>query len=268
MLRATLFRLGSADHVLLLVAHHAATDGWSMGLMLDEVSALYAAHRQGSPARLPPLAVQYRDYAVWQRQRLRDELGRHLKWWRQCLAGVPPLLDLPADRPRPTVQTFAGARHSIPLAVPPERVRALGGAATASPFVVFLAGFLALLQRYTGRDDLVVGTPAAGRGRLETAALIGFFANTLALRVNVGGDPSFGELVARVREVVLAAQAHQDLPFEKLVEDLDPARDLAYMPLVQVTFAVDADAASRLRLPGLEAGAWRWTPARRGSTCQ
>ena len=253
MLRATLFRLGETDHVLLLVAHHVATDGWSNGLLLEEVSTLYTAHRQGLPVRLPELRVHYRDYALWQRRRPREEVQGQLEWWQQSLEGVPPVLDLPSDRPRPAVQTFTGGRQARLLTVPPERLRSLCRTAAVSPFMIMLAGFLALLHRYTGREDLVVGTPVAGRGRLEIEPLIGLFVNTLVLRTNLGDDPSFSELLGRVRQVVLGGQAHQELPFEKLVESLDPGRSLSHMPLVQVTFALDTDATARLRLPGLRA---------------
>jgi amino acid adenylation domain-containing protein len=239
LLRATLLRLGDTEHLLALVMHHLVSDGWSLGVLLGEWARLYGEETGGAPAALPPLPVQYAEYAEWQRRQLEEggELGRQLDYWRRRLSGAPPLLELPADRPRPpTRSTRAGRLVKVirePLA---GRVRALGAQARASLFMTLLAAFKTLLARLAGVEDVVVGTPAAGRNRAEVEGLIGFFVNTLALRTDLSGGPSFTELLGRVREAFLDAYEHQDVPFEKLVEELAPARSLAHAPLVQVSF--------------------------------
>ncbi len=220
--------------------HHIASDGWSMGILVREVTALYAAFAAGRPSPLPELPVQYADFAVWQRSWLHGEvLESEIAFWRRQLAGLPPLLELPTDRPRPAVQSFRGAARPVRLPAGLTRqVEALGRREGATLFMVLLAGFQALLARYSGQDDLAVGTPVAGRNRVEIEGLIGFFVNTLVLRGDLAGDPSFRELLGRVRETALAAYAHQDVPFEKLVEELAPERSLAHAPLFQVMFAL------------------------------
>ncbi|MBW8873686.1 MAG: non-ribosomal peptide synthase/polyketide synthase [Acidobacteria bacterium] len=243
-LRGVLMRLSAADpaedHAVALTMHHVASDGWSMGLLVREVTALYAAFAQGQPSPLPELPVQYADFAVWQRSWLHGEvLEREIDWWRRQLAGLPPLLELPADRPRPAVQSFRGAAR--PVRLPAALVRqaeALGRSEGGTLFMVLLAAFQTLLARYSGQDDLAVGTPVAGRNRVELEGLIGFFVNNLVLRGDLAGDPTFRELLGRVRETELAAQSHQDVPFEKLVEELVSERSLAHSPLVQVMFAL------------------------------
>ncbi len=246
LLRAGLVRLAAAEHVLLLSLHHVVSDGWSMGILVRELTALYSAASQGRPALLPALPVQYADYAAWQRRWLAGEvLEGHLAYWRQALAGVPPLLDLPTDRPRPPVQTFRGDRRMLPL--PAElaaAVRELGRAAGLTPFMVLLATLQLLLHRYSGQAVVAVGSPVAGRSRAETEGLIGFFVNTLVLAGDLAGEPGFRALLARVREVALGAYAHQELPFEKLVEELAPERNLAHAPLFQVLFSFQAAAAA------------------------
>ncbi len=240
MLRSVLLRLAAGDHVVALTMHHVASDGWSMGILIREVAALYAAFAQGEPSPLAELPVQYADFAVWQRSWLHGEvLEQEIDWWRRQLAGLPPLLELPTDRPRPAVQSFRGATR--PVRLPAEltrRMEALGRREGATLFMVLLAGFQALLARASGQDDLAVGTPVAGRNRVEIEGLIGFFVNTLVLRCNLAGDPTFRELLGQVRETELAAQAHQDVPFEKLVEELASERSLAHAPLIQVMFAL------------------------------
>jgi len=252
LLRGLLLRLGSAERILAFAVHHIVSDGWSMRILVRELTALY----QGSP--LPELAVQYADYAVAERQWLDGEaLAPQLGYWRRQLAGLPGLLELPADRPRPEVQTFRGGRQHF--AFPADTVAALrdlGQAEKATPFMTMLAGFTALLHRYGGREDIPVGTPIANRDRVETEGLIGFFVNTLVLRCDLSGDPDFRQLLARVRETTLQAFAHPDLPFERLVEELQPDRDLAHTPLFQVLFAfqslrAEGQAASDLRLEHL-----------------
>ena len=244
LFRAALLRLGGHDHVLLLGMHHVVSDGWSMQVLLRELSALYAAYREGRESPLPELPVQYADYAVWQREQLRGEgLDRQLAWWTRRLAGAPALLELPADHSRPAVQSYRGAY--APVALPPElleRLQALARAEGATLYMVVLAAFQVLLSRYTGSDDVVVGTPVAGRMRRETEELIGFFINTLVLRTDLSGDPAFREVLRRVRQATLGAYEHQDVPFEKLVEELQPERSLSHAPLVQVVFGLDQGA--------------------------
>ena len=238
LLRIKLVRLSSCEYAVLVTVHHIISDGWSMGVLVKEVATLYRAYSTGLPSPLPELSLQYADYAVWQRDWLQGEvLDEHLRYWREQLAGAPPVLQLPLDRPRPAIQRFEGS--SVSLLVGTEIVselRELSQREGASLFMVLLAAFQVLLHRYTQEDDLVVGTPIANRNRAETEQLIGFFINTLALRTDMSGEPSFRELVQRVREVALGAYAHQDLPFEKLLEELNPARSLSHTPLFQVFF--------------------------------
>ncbi|HVG43767.1 MAG TPA: amino acid adenylation domain-containing protein, partial [Longimicrobium sp.] len=241
LFRAVLLRLDGESHVLLLSMHHLVSDGWSMGVFFREMSALYAAYREGRESPLPELGVQYADYAVWQREQLRGErLERHLAYWRERLAGAPELVELPTDHPRPAVQTFRGASERIEL--PGEllaRLRALGRSEGATLYMVVLSAFQVLLSKYGGSEDIVVGTPIAGRTRDEAAGLVGFFVNTLVLRTDLGGDPSFREVLRRVRRVTLGAYEHQELPFEKLVAELQPERSLSHSPLFQVEFTLD-----------------------------
>jgi non-ribosomal peptide synthetase component F len=241
LFRAALLRLGGEDHVLLLSMHHIVSDGWSMGVLSREFSALYAAYREGRESPLPALPVQYADYAVWQREHLRGELlERQLSYWRERLAGAPELLELPTDHPRPAVQTFRGAieRFELPGELL-ERLRALVRSEGATLYMGVLAAFQVLLSKYGGSDDIVVGSPIAGRTRKEVAGLIGFFVNTLVLRTDLSGDPSFRALLGRVREVTLGAYEHQELPFETLVAELQPERSLSHSPLFQVTFSLN-----------------------------
>ncbi|HTG36439.1 MAG TPA: non-ribosomal peptide synthase/polyketide synthase [Thermoanaerobaculia bacterium] len=253
LIRATLLRSGEDEHVALLTTHHIVSDGWSMGVLIGELAALYPALLAGEPSPLPELAVQYGDFAVWQRQWLRGEvLESQLAYWRRVLAGHA-VLQLPTDRPRPAVQQFRGADE--PLAFGREASRAfldLGRRQGATSYMTLLAGFQALLYRYSGQDDVIVGATVAGRDRRELEPLIGFFVNTLPMRTGLSGRPAFRELLDRVREVALGALSHQDLPFEKLVEELQPERDLSRSPLFQVVFQFQqAAAAAALELPGL-----------------
>ncbi len=240
--RATLTRLSPAEHHLLLGVHHIAFDGWSVDLLLHELAALYEALAAGRPSPLPEPAWQYADFAAWQRSALTDEaLAAELAFWRRALDGAPGSLELPADHPRPPQQSLRGRDLRRPLAdATAAGLRALGRERRQTLFMVALAGFQALLGRYTGQKDLIVGSPVAGRTRPEVAGLVGFFVNTLALRADLAGDPSFDELLARVREACLAAYSHQDLPFETLVEELRPQRDPSRSPLVQVVLLVEA----------------------------
>ncbi|MFL5383771.1 MAG: condensation domain-containing protein, partial [Longimicrobiaceae bacterium] len=241
LFRAVLLRLGARDHVLLLSMHHIVSDGWSLGVLDRELSVLNAVYREGRESPLPELAVQYADYAVWQREHLRGEmLERQLSYWRERLAGAPELVELPTDHPRPAVQTFRGANERIELPGELlERLRALGRSEGATLYMVVLAAFQVLLSKYSGSEDIVVGSPIAGRTRKEVEALIGCFVNTLVLRADLGGDPSFREVLRRVREVMLGAYEHQELPFEKLVAELQPERSLSHSPLFQVSFSLN-----------------------------
>ncbi|MBV9775316.1 MAG: amino acid adenylation domain-containing protein, partial [Gemmatimonadetes bacterium] len=251
--RATLLRLGGAEHVLLLGVHHVAGDEWSVGVLFHELSALYAAYREGRESPLPELAVQYADYAVWQREQLRGEvLDRELAWWKERLAGAPERLELPTDRPRSAVQTHRGAEERMDLsAALSERLHALGRGEGATLFMTLLAAWQVLLAKYAGSEDVVVGTPIAGRTRGEVEGLIGFFVNTLVLRTDLSGDPDFRETLRRVRETTLGAYEHQELPFERLVEELRPERDLGHSPLFQVLFTVRSDESLPADLTGV-----------------
>jgi len=253
LLRTTLLRLGEEEHVLLLTMHHIVSDGWSMGILFRELSTLYEAFSAGKPSPLPELPIQYADFAVWQLQWLQGEvLEAQLAYWRKQLAGAPSMLELPTDRPRPTVQTYRGDRQSVVLSKTlSEALKALSQGEGVTLFMTLLAAFKALLYRYIGQDDIVVGTPIANRNRVETEGLIGFFVNTLVLRTNLSGNPSFRELLGRVRGVTLEAYAHQDLPFEKLVEELQPERDLSRTPLFQVFFNMLNIEGLGLKLRGL-----------------
>jgi amino acid adenylation domain-containing protein len=239
LLRAALLRLVGEEHVLLLTIHHIVSDGWSMGVLIRETAALYAAAVAARPSPLADLPVQYADYAAWQRAGLTgDVLAAQLAYWRRALAAAPPLLDLPIDRPRPPLQTFRGDRRTLFLPSElAEGVRRLGRGQGATAFMVLLAVLQTLLHRISGQPVVAVGSPIANRGRSELEGLIGFFANTLVLAVGFAGEPSFSALLDRVREVALGAYAHQDLPFEKLVEELAPERNLAHAPLFQVLLA-------------------------------
>jgi amino acid adenylation domain-containing protein/non-ribosomal peptide synthase protein (TIGR01720 family) len=237
---ATLLRLGDGDHVLTLTLHHIVADGWSMGILIKEVAVLYDAFQTGKPSPLPPLPLQYADYAVWQRVWLDGEVrDAQLAYWKRKLAGAPPSLNLPTDRPRPPLQTFRGAAVAFQL---PERLitalTAVSRRAQVTRFMALLAAFQALLARYAGVTDVSVGSPIAGRGQAETEGLIGFFVNTLVLRADLSGDPSFLQLLERVRELTLDAYAHQDVPFEQVVDALAPVRDPSRTPLFQVLFVL------------------------------
>jgi amino acid adenylation domain-containing protein len=254
LLRVRLIRLGPEEHILVLTMHHIVSDEWSQGVLFRELAILYEAYLAGAPAALPELPIQYADYAVWQRQWLQGErLERELTYWRERLRGAPPVLELPTDRPRPPVQTFRGAKQILLL---PRGVghglRALSRSEGCTLFMTLLAAFQTLLARYTGQDDIVVGSPIAGRTRTETEGLIGFFVNTLVLRTDLSGDPTFRQLLRRVREVAFGAYDHQELPFERLVEELQPERSLSHSALLQVMFTLQNARAPIPRLARLE----------------
>ena len=254
LFRAKLVRLSAEEHIAVVVMHHIVSDGWSIGVLIREVEALYAAYSQGRASPLPALPVQYADYAVWQRGWLQGEvLEQQVSYWKEHLNGAPAALELPTDRPRPAVPSYRGAHHGF--ALPAELTASLNELARgegATLFMVLLAAFNVVLSRWSGQRDIVVGSPIAGRTHRELEGLIGFFVNTLALRTDLSGDPSFRELLGRVKETALGAYAHQDLPFEKLVAELQPVRDLSRQPLFQVLFALQNVPQERLQLPGLE----------------
>jgi len=254
LLRASLVQLGEREHVLLLNVHHIVSDGWSMNVLIGEVGALYRAFSKGEASPLEELPVQYADFSVWQSEWLQGEvLETQLGYWRRKLEGAAPVLELPADRPRPPARTFRSATCSLLLTAElSEAVRAFSRRKGATPFMTLLAAFKVLLSRYTGQEDIVVGTPIAGRSRAETRGLIGFFLNTLVLRTDLSGDPSFDEALERVRETTVGAYAHEDLPFETLLAELQTERDLSRTPLFQVFFNMLNLPGGEVDLPGLE----------------
>jgi amino acid adenylation domain-containing protein len=261
LFRAVLLRLGEEDHALLLSMHHIVSDGWSMGVLDREMFALYAAYREGRESPLPELAVQYADFAVWQREQLAGEaLDRQLAYWKESLTGAPELLELPTDHPRPPVQTYRGGYEAVELSGElVERLRTLGQSEGATLYMVVLGAFQVLLSKYSGSEDVVVGSAIAGRTRKEIEELIGFFVNSLVLRTDLGGDPDFREVLRRVRHVTLGAYEHQEVPFEKLVAELSPERSLSHSPLFQVMFSLEnvegggGDAAQELSVSGVGA---------------
>ncbi|HEX5716633.1 MAG TPA: condensation domain-containing protein, partial [Thermoanaerobaculia bacterium] len=250
--RATLLRLDRDDHAALLTLHHIAADGWSLGIAVRELAALYGAFQRGEPSPLSEPEIQYAHFAAWQRRWLSGErLERLLAGWRQRLADAPAALDLPTDRPRPAIQTFRGGSVGFRLGAEAAAALRGGNDLNATPFMVLLAAFQTLLYRHSGQDDLVVGSPTAGRIRRELEGLIGAFINTLPLRGDLAGDPTWRQLLARTRETAVASYALQDLPFEKLVEELQPPRDLARPPLFQVLLAQQNPRAGDLAMQGL-----------------
>ncbi|MBD2103128.1 non-ribosomal peptide synthetase [Leptolyngbya sp. FACHB-261] len=252
LFRAALLQLKATEHVLLLNMHHIVSDGWSFGVLIRELATLYPAFADQQASPLPELPLQYADFACWQRQWLHGEvLDNQLAYWRQQLDNLPAL-NLPADRPRPAVQSYQGATQAIELSQSLTiALEALSQKAGVTLFMTLLAAFQILLYRYTQQSDVAVGCPIANRNRSEIEGLIGFFVNSLVLRVDLAGNPSFEALLERVREVALGAYAHQDLPFEKLVEELQPERDLSRNPLFQVVFALQNAPMQALKLPGL-----------------
>jgi len=259
ILRAVLLKLSEAEHVLFMNTHHIASDGWSSGVMLNDLCSFYQAAVMKRPASLPPLAIQYADYSFWQRNWLQGEvLAKQLTYWKKQLAGAPPLLALPTDQARPPVQTYRGAmlETTLPKGLA-EGLGALGRQQGATMFMTLLAGFECLMHYCTGQSDIVLGTDLANRASVETESLIGFFVNLLPLRVGLSGDPSFLELISKVREVSLGAYAHQDVPFDKLVEELKPERNFSYSPLVQVLFVQQNTPRSTATMPGIEMSRFR-----------
>ena len=254
LLRATLLTEGDSRHTLVLVTHHIVSDGWSLGILMGELGEFYTAHAAGTAAQLTPLPVQYADYSVWQRHWLEgEELERQVAYWRTELQDAPPVLDLPTDRPRPAEQTFNGA--GLLRMLPAELgagLNELASQQSSTLYMVALAAFNILLGRYAGADEVVVGSPIAGRRLSELEGLIGFFSNTLAIPGNLAGDPSFAELVQRTRTATLGAYDHQDLPFEKLVEELQPERDMSHAPIFQVMLVLQNNPGDPARFGDLQ----------------
>ncbi|WP_243746215.1 condensation domain-containing protein, partial [Tahibacter aquaticus] len=253
MLRCRLLQLGESDNALLFTMHHIASDGWSLGVLVQEFVALYAGLVSGQAAQLPALPVQYADYAAWQRERLQGaRLQQHLDYWRTQLAGLPVLHGLPLDLPRPAQQCFDGGRIDVELDAPTlAAVTALARRQGASLFMLLQAAFAVLLSRWSGETDIVIGTPIAGRLHPDVEPLIGFFINTLVLRTDLSGAPSFDAVLAQAKAAALAAYEHQEIPFEMLVDELKPVRSLSHTPLVQVMLTLQNNAQSALELPGL-----------------
>jgi amino acid adenylation domain-containing protein len=256
LIRGRLIRLAPNDHVMLLTLHHIVSDGWSMGVLVNELNVLYGAFQRGEADPLPELEVQYLDYSVWQREWVGGEtLRQQADYWTQALAGVPELLALPTDHPRPAAQDHAGAMAGLELGEElVAGLRALSMRHGATLFMTLLAGWATVLSRLSGQEDLVIGIPTANRGRTEIEGLIGFFVNTLALRIDLSGSPTVAELLKRVKSQALAAQHHQDIPFEQVVELVQPARSLAHSPLFQVMLAWQNTGRVELELPGLTLG--------------
>jgi hypothetical protein len=252
--RAKLLRLAGEEHVIVFTLHHSISDAWSLNVLVREMVELYSAFSQGHRSPLEPLPVQYADFAIWQREWLQgDVLQSNLDYWRKQLSGAPTRLELPTDRPYTQSGKREGAFHSfmIPLDVT-AKLKEIARREEATLFMVLLAGFAALLSRYSGQEDMLIGTAIAGRQRAELEKLIGFFINTLVIRTDLRRNPSFRELVGRVREAMLGAYAHQDVPFEKLVEELQPERSLSNNPLFQVLMVMQNLPRGKMTLEGLQ----------------
>ncbi|MBD2625734.1 non-ribosomal peptide synthetase [Trichormus variabilis] len=253
LIRVSLLQLSETDNVILLTMHHIVSDGWSTGIFIKELTALYTAFSQYQPSPLPQLPIQYADFAIWQRKWLQNEvLQTQINYWKQQLGGNLPILELPTDKPRPAIQSKNGETQSFQLSKSlTKQLKDLSQQEGVTLFMTLLAAFKVLLYRYTQQEDIIVGTPIANRNRPEIEGLIGFFVNTLVLRTNLGNNPTFREILQQVREVNLVAYAHQDLPFERLVEELQIKRDLTHNPLFQVMFILQNAPAEVIELPEL-----------------
>ena len=253
LLRTCLLRLAADDHVVILTMHHIISDGWSMGVLIREVTLLYQAYCKRQPSPLADLPIQYADYAQWQREWLQGPvLEEQLGYWKRHLTGAPALLEMPTDRPRPAVQSYRGASEAVVMSKElTSKLKELSRRESATMFMTLLAGFKAMLYRYTGEEDIVVATGIANRTRIEGEGLIGFFVNTLVLRTDLGGNPSIQEVIRRVREVTLGGYAHQDVPFELIVEEMEPERNASYTPMFQVMFVLQNAPEEELEIPGL-----------------
>ena len=261
LIRGRLIRQAEDEHVLLMTMHHIVSDGWSMGVLMKELSTLYGAFVRREADPLPELSVQYADYAVWQRKWIEGEiLEQQAEYWKRTLDGAPELLEIPADHARPTRQNYAGAFAELAL----DRdltngIKALSKRRRTTLYMTMLAGWMALLARLSGQTDVVIGTPVANRGRLEIEGLIGFFVNTLALRLDISGSPTVGELLTRVKVQALDAQQHQDIPFEQVMEVVQPMRSLSHSPIFQVMFSWQDIPKGEFVLPGVEVRLRPWS---------
>ncbi len=257
LVRFSLFKTSEREHVLLKTMHHIISDGWSLSIFIGELAVLYRSYYEHKPSPLPELPIQYSDFARWQTEWLKgDVLHQHLDYWKKQLAGIPPTLELRTDRPRPALPTYRGARHTFTVKKEVlEALKSMSKAEGMTLFMTLLAAWLTLLSRYSGQEDICVGTPMANRNQPETEGLIGFFVDTLLLRGDVSGNPTFRTLMGRVRETALGAYAHQNIPFEKLVDELQPQRDTSRNPLFQVMFTVNKAADAKLDTPGIAIGA-------------
>ncbi|MEO5961454.1 MAG: condensation domain-containing protein, partial [Opitutaceae bacterium] len=254
MVRVRLYRLAPTEHALMLTMHHIASDGWSMAVLYREIGTCYEAFTRGAEPALAELPIQYSDFADWQAEYLRGEtLGRLVEYWKKKMAGAPALLEFPADHSRPPLQSHRG--DTVAIRLPAELVVKLKHLAQQNRvtfFMVLLAGFKAVIHRYTARTDLVIGTPLAGRDAAETEGLVGFFINTVLMRTDLSGDPTVKELLARVRDVALEAFEYREMSYEKLVEELQPSRNLSFDPICQVFFALQNMPTAPLKLPGVQ----------------
>ncbi len=255
LIRATLLKLSDTEHFLLICLHHIVSDGWSMGVFIQELTTLYNAYTKGLEPLLPELPIQYADFAIWQREYLQGEIRQNqLNYWQKQLAAAPALLHLPTDRPRPPEQRFEGDQiNGILSPELSQDLNKLSREKGVTLFMTLLTAFKVLLYRYTGQEDILVGTPIANRTRSELAGLIGFFVNTLVLRTDLAGNPSFSEALKQVRKTATDAYDHQDLPFEMLVEALQPERNMSYTPLFQVMFGLDNEVLNEMDLEGIKA---------------
>jgi amino acid adenylation domain-containing protein/non-ribosomal peptide synthase protein (TIGR01720 family) len=253
LLNATMFNLKTEEHVLLIVMHHIISDGWSIGIFINEFTSIYKNISQNQPVSLPTLKIQYADYAQWQRKHLQGEtLENQLDFWKEQLGSNPPVLELPTDYPRPAVKSYRGKREGLQLSPElSEELYQLSSQQNTTIFMTFLTVLNVILYRYSNQDDICIGTPIANRNRSETEGLIGFFVNTLVLRNDLSGNPTFKELLQRVRKVSLGAFTQQDLPFEMLVEKLQPDRSMSHTPLFQVMYVHQSEAAGKLQVPGM-----------------
>ena len=253
VIRTTLLRLGEREHILLFTTHHIVSDAWSAEILFRELGELYEAFSSGRPSPLPPLPIQYADFAEWQREWLQGEvLEEQLSYWRAQLAEATSVLELPTDYPRPPVPTFRGGLETATVTTAlTDGLASLSRREGVTLFMTLLAAFQILLSRYAAQDEVVVGSPIAGRNRAEIEGLIGFFINTLALRTDLSGNPTFRELLRRVKDTAVGAYAHQDLPFERLVEELQPERSLGHTPFFRVMFQFKSAQGSQLKLKGL-----------------
>jgi NRPS condensation-like uncharacterized protein len=253
LMRVGMIKLGEEDHVVMVTMHHIISDGWSMKVMVEEVSRMYGGYRRGEGEEEEEERIQYADYAIWQQEWLEgEEYKEQMRYWKERLAGLPPFLDLPTDFARPSERTTRGATLLLVL---PEtlvaRLKEFAHTENVTLFMMLLAVFNLLLHKYTSHTDIVIGTPIAGRNRIETEKLIGFFLNALILRTDVSNDPSFRQLLQKTRRITIEAFAHQDVPFEKIVEELNPERSSAYSPLYQVLFSLNNIPQSSLQLEDL-----------------